>query len=433
MKKLTSALGSLLLLGTVATAGTTDTTSAVPLGDNWYVSADAIGSAGTITDTVGLISATLNMIKVSDNNYISLGFSVDSMFTEVTGLEIVYTSDKSVYVGISDTASTYGWASKSKLAAGTDVKKTLNIPTDFAFSWSGDDKPVPLNLSEVNGISFDATVAGDTKLTIKSLRIIGLKYDTSAPEFVLTDTVQVIQNDFFGFSANLSDSAAAVPGDSAFATETGTPVEVFLQSKDGTVLAGADLWGPDAFTLDGLVSIELTYTSDVDFDLTLPMVNLPETETTHIMSIPAASTETTKNFNVGAFVQAEGSTALTLATVPGFGFALPDTTLAGKITLTSAKLIYTGDVVSTIEPLQKSKNISVSSITNSKMQLTVPQSGLYTISLYAVNGRLLKSLTSQLTAGNNAIAFANLDQSGKMAIVKITGENQMITTKALIK
>ncbi len=360
---------------------------------------------------------------------------MDTTLYSVTQIEIIYTADQACNLGLSGMAvngadtNNYGYI--APLAKGTNVTKVLKLG-DFDYSWSdvGAAKDVPLTFSQVQGLAVEAgEFVGASNVTVTSLKLYGYVKPTTGTTDP-KDTVQLIGNadyDFYGYD----DKGTA--DDVATVKNSATSLEIDLSRPADNFYPGAGMSGPtDKFTMDKVVSIELTYSSDVDFEISLPMTTLGENDAAHSQILEKGSK--TVLLNVGQFEQAYGTqTALDLSKVEGFGLSLTDE-LKGKITITSAKLIYTGEVVAL--PSVKSvtgKALSVTGIVGNKLNLTVPVAGQYEIAIYSVNGQKLGSMSATLAAGAASLNLNDLNLGSRMAIVQVTGASVQSVQKVMIK
>jgi len=191
--KTSVSISSLKLAGFVggSTVDTTDTTSDTTKTDttttgtgfdvlgtsDWEISADTLktGSAGTATGTKPVeivLTKGTDVASLGDDGYAWVGAAMylDTTLEGVTEIEITYTSDKELALGLS--TDSYGYT--ATLASGTNVKKVLKI-SDFANSWG----TAALNLAEITGIALEATADSATNVSVSVLKLFGYKGATS--------------------------------------------------------------------------------------------------------------------------------------------------------------------------------------------------------------------------------------------------------------
>lgn len=94
---------------------------------------------------------------------------------------------------------------------------------------------------------------------------------------------------------------------------------------------------------------------------------------------------------------------------------------------------YGNSGAGTVDLLGTPAKISpMSAIANgNSLTLTVPESGLYTIRMYGVNGRILMERSMNLSKGTSAIGLENLGAG--IAILSISGANHTISTRIFTK
>jgi len=138
---------------------------------------------------------------------------------------------------------------------------------------------------------------------------------------------------------------------------------------------------------------------------------------------------------VGTFKQAWGDqTPLVVKNVEGFGLALPEGILKGKINITSAKLIYSGEVGTVPATKVAGLNaLTVNGVVGNKLNLSVPVAGQYEISLFSLNGQKLGSVRSQLSSGIVSVNLDGMNLASRMAIVQINGAKSQSVHKVMIK
>ena len=165
----------------------------------WEIGQDTIGSTGTFHyDSSISTSASLNLApndtvipgdeESIDWAYVSLNAYLDTTFDSVTAIEVTYSSDQIINLGLS--SDTYGYT--YELAPGQDVTIKVSI-SSFTFSWgsllSGEE---PLVMSDMSGVGLEATVEGTTNLSITSMKLYGFVPKSATP-ITLTPQVQVKQ------------------------------------------------------------------------------------------------------------------------------------------------------------------------------------------------------------------------------------------------
>jgi hypothetical protein len=401
---------------------------------NWYVVTDdyaSSGSEGTVNSETPVISALTkgvdnNIDDADENNdeyaYAQLSGEVLGNLDGVTHIEVIYSSDKAITIGLS--GSDYGYSS-AELAAGTDTTVQVAV-ADFSQSWGS----ASLNLADIKSVDFETTVEGTTNLTISSLKITGY----TAPVIDAADTIETIDNSDFGFYAYHDEETTDSDASSSLSTDGGKVTFTYDLGNVGTYAAAE--FDNDGFTLDTVVSFDLKYSSSVDMVF---YISMGEDWGSYQVVLPASASEASVSLNVGEFTKPDGSSVgdLDMSKVATYTLAPVDGgDKSGTITLSSAKLVYTGDVVVAIGQsgsVSTMPNIAITGLTKQSISLSVPTAGKYSVNIYSINGQLLRSSSANLNVGVNSINWNSLNMASKMVVVQISGDRVNMISKALIK
>ncbi len=263
MKKLTTAIASLLGCGSIASAAID--LDVFPFG-GWEIVQDEIGSTGKITDSTDTkITAELDFFKSTKDPYVSLSENLDSVFTGVTGIEITYSSDKPLLVSLGDTASTYGYSSKAVLAEGENKTVKLTIPDDFEFIWGpSETEETPLNLSEVMGFSLDAVTQGEkTTLSVTAVKLYNYTYDTTSESSILSNKNLVAPFQVSQISAKSMDLSVPVAGN--YSIEISTYSGRILKTVETKLNVGNNVIALDGLAISNqMVAIKISGNSQVE-------------------------------------------------------------------------------------------------------------------------------------------------------------------------
>ena len=144
----------------------------------WEIGKDTIGSDGTVTSAENSVTAVLTLDQndstivgpdtTIDWAWVSVSAYLDTTFDAVTHIEVTYTSDKAITIGLSN--SSYGY--EKELAGGTHTVKIA--VSEFTFAWGSlDGSEEPLVMSDMESVSFSSVEEGATAVEITSLKLYG--------------------------------------------------------------------------------------------------------------------------------------------------------------------------------------------------------------------------------------------------------------------
>jgi len=80
-----------------------------------------------------------------------------------------------------------------------------------------------------------------------------------------------------------------------------------------------------------------------------------------------------------------------------------------------------------------SSTLAITGIVGNQMNLSVPTTGRYEISLYSLNGQKLGAMSSTLAAGSASVNLDGMNLASRMVIVQIAGAKMQSVHKVMIK
>ncbi len=192
--------------------------------------------------------------------------------------------------------------------------------------------------------------------------------------------------------------------------------------------------------LEGVTSVKVTYTCNVPVLVILPMPSLSGDGLTHRAQIPAASSFSTETLATGDFKQPVWVTDLTdldLSKVLGVEFVpvFPAAT-GGEATLALNEVILLGFTTPIITDIDKtpSHGLSISSIAPDCITFTVPQNGYYTLSVYAVNGRMYAVSNKKLfLEGRNTVSWNSNGISTGLYVIELNSGKDRVVKKVVLR
>lgn len=138
------------------------------------------------------------------------------------------------------------------------------------------------------------------------------------------------------------------------------------------------------------------------------------------------------------FTQPDWATdvAFDLSETKGFNFAPDFEGKSGKIEL--RQIVITGwnkDHVPVTKNVVKSANqLNVNSFNETEMNLTVPETGYYSMKVFTLNGRKVSSITMKLNEGVNTIGWLDAQYFGtNVVLFQISGMGTMKTQKLILQ
>jgi uncharacterized repeat protein (TIGR02543 family) len=262
----------------------------------------------------------------------------------------------------------------------------------------------------------------------------------SSITFVMTTNKSVTANfasmspnlvSFISWEVNIDNLGSTVVIDTS-KKKTGTISAVATTVKNANYDSYSSLAGYLDTTLTGSTKISITYTSSKAFWFSLDQTGSDGFG----LEIPAATTAITVDISIsGATIDVKtpswsnNKATLNLALVDGFSFDpatdADDAAIAkitGTITISSIKINgYIGNAAThAFAPICfKKQPQGIVGIRAGQMKVDLAKAGNYHISLYAIDGRLVKNITCQLKAGINTIDFKNI-VNGEY-VIKISG------------
>jgi uncharacterized repeat protein (TIGR02543 family) len=236
---------------------------------------------------------------------------------------------------------------------------------------------------------------------------------------------------FISWEANIDNLGSTVAIDTS-KLKNGTVSAVATTVKNANYDSYSSLAGYLDTILTGATKISITYTSSKAFWFSLDQTGSDGFG----LEIPAATTATTVDISIsGATIDVKtpswsnNKATLNLALVDGFSFDpatdADDAAIAkitGTITISSIKINgYIGNAAThAFAPICfKKQPQGIVGIRAGQMKVDLAKAGNYHISLYAIDGRLVKNITCQLKAGINTIDFKNI-VNGEY-VIKISG------------
>jgi uncharacterized repeat protein (TIGR02543 family) len=190
--------------------------------------------------------------------------------------------------------------------------------------------------------------------------------------------------------------------------------------------------------LTGATKITITYTSTKDFWFSLDQalsdgfgIDLPAASTSSTMQIVIGGTGTV---DVKKPTWSTSTAVLNLSKIDGLSFD-PATdaddqataAISGSITISSITIDgYIGNLTPTIKTLAAQSRLprTVMGVRAGSLQLSLPKSGAYSVGIYGINGKLIRTISAQCTAG-----AMSMDLKGIVAgeyIVRIGGASSAI-------
>lgn len=405
----------------------------------------ALDSNGTDTIVTATGNLTLGVVKINDPDTVYPSSSFEAMLPDpsnmvgVTDIEVTYTATEDFKLNLPMTG--VDGAHEVLIAKGINITEKFAIGDFSQPSWVEAADKVDYDATKSNIISFilahdDDTVGATGKIDITSLKLYGYTAPKDTDTTPNTDTLELVGDNASWEAWYDTANSASVTVDSA----NNTINVVNLKQPDGSDYAafGTTWIKDDKFTFEGVKRVEITYTSTADLTLSAPMTSTADDGSAHKVDLPASSTDKKINIGIYDLRQPDGVTAdLNLSKIIGLELNLNGVT-EGSITVKSVRLIYVGDEgtpvsISGISHSVKSIKPAITAISSSRMNLSVPESGNYSVKIYSVNGQLIRQINSSLIAGVNSISMNNGSMASKMVIVQISGKGINFVTKAMIK
>lgn len=292
---------------------------------------------------------------------------------------------------------------------------------------------------------------GDHSVTIKALDQTYLPCTKTflisvTPEIDTLTTENLIGECLWGYDVGMYESSLDLTIDSTDGKPSVVSAEMTRPSVTRPNLVYAKLRAifEPVGGLANVTSIQITYKSDTSLTLKLPMkdyessiyeghkVELPETGDEYKSVVIR---DITKKFLQPYW---EPQRRLDLSKVRFLDFELEASdhiTSLGNVSIRQIKMLgYKGDV-STLGNSVKhfTKPIAINTLSSKKLNLAVAKKGSYTVSIYSYNGRLLRSVSKNLTAGVNTINMGENHLSAGAVLLKVDGNGESLVSKMVIK
>lgn len=207
-----------------------------------------------------------------------------------------------------------------------------------------------------------------------------------------------------------------------------------LHVKDGKF----DYENGSTISFSTVDKIILEYKTDGDFKLVLPMNGTGYDDYSKALTNTAgALTVDTIVLNTDNFKQEGWGTTVTFDKSKIFKFDIQTAYNNKTAYFELQTVVIPGIAPST--PITStgfnnlSKGIALRNITKKNMSVAVPANGNYNISIFSLNGKLLKSIDTRMTKGNNKVNWNGANLGTGMAIIKISGNNKRFSSRLLLK
>lgn len=396
-----SSYSDLVFIAPFAAGAITDSANQSFLNDMWSYIKDKTGS-----DEYALALNMLSMLLIS-GNWWSPG-------------EVEYIAPTNVNLSNNSV--------KENLPLGTFIGKlstdgngspfTYTITTGEAdFSISHDSLFTKREFSAAvdNALSVTVKVTDNQSATASSSFNITVK---EAGVYPILDMNWWIEHDSYGTTS--ADTGASLVGDSSVAVDFTLGRTNLSQGR----YVWASLITDDIDGLTNSESIIISYRSDNDFALALPMTTITDYDyyNTDIPSTNGSWQELKINLNTETFSQSDGGNLVDfdLATVTKLSFDSQFERADGLFEI-RAFSFDSSTMNSDMSSMMKSCGMHAV-ILNRKLLISNAHSGKYEISLHTLNGRSIYRETKSLKAGANSIDLSNVNIGKQMILIKMRGK-----------
>ncbi len=193
---------------------------------------------------------------------------------------------------------------------------------------------------------------------------------------------------------------------------------------------------------DNLKWIKVTYKCDKPVLVSLPQPPLSNEGTSYQLQIPTASSFQTVLLKIADFKQPSWvttTTPLNLPIIHDVMFApVVDEATGGTATLEINNVILYGYQEAT--PIGNNfsnaipSGLFINKVTHERINISIPKNGVYTLSIYSVDGKLIKTVGNQyLTGGSHSITWNSNVLGTKLYLITLQGNNVQAVKKVLIQ
>lgn len=204
----------------------------------------------------------------------------------------------------------------------------------------------------------------------------------------------------------------------------------------GSVTAYLD----SATDISMLKYIKITYKSDKPIYVSLPQSPLADSGTSYMYEIPASTSDTTvllevAKFNQPDWIESYQKADLDLNVVKAISFEMTADGSGQTVEIIEV-ILYGYDLPVAIlsEKSSIGKDLAIRGIDKSNINISIPISGDYSLEIYSLDGKLIKSLNkSVLNQGIHKISWNGLNLASKLYFVTLEGMGMKTARKFILK
>lgn len=329
-----------------------------------------------------------------------------------------------------------------------EIKWSDNVDEKATITLIKDGEKVKELAKDVDGGSYswsvnDVDAADGYKIVVKCGDIA----DTSDATFLIKES---------SWSKNLVSATQWAKGcDDYEEEENKSSVTMEVQSREPMVTASFKIGKMDAAkeiypwanisaylasNFEGVTAVKVYYKADKAINLTLDQEELMEAGTSYYVELPSTGGDWKEVITeVSSFKQpswVKDKSDLDLKKVKAISFSPVGYGIDANLEIKNARLAdYKGDYVSTIfshSLMASNAPIAIAGFSNGKLSLNLAERGEYKLSIFSVNGRVLRSENLSMTKGLNAIELSS-NYSSQVVLLSVEGMGTHLMQKLFIK
>lgn len=188
----------------------------------------------------------------------------------------------------------------------------------------------------------------------------------------------------------------------------------------------------------GVTGVELNYKADKAFFVALEQKGLSEKGESYHKKVTASSSWKEVAFDVNSFEQPEwvqNPTDLDLTKVISLSFSPEEKGVKTHLELHYVYCPMLGEATA-IHPVTtklKSEILSLGMITPDIMNITVPRSGVYTLTAYTINGRLIHTSTNTFSTGKQCVRWDGTACGSQLLVITLKSKDVKFISKAVVQ
>jgi len=189
---------------------------------------------------------------------------------------------------------------------------------------------------------------------------------------------------------------------------------------------------------EGVTGVELNYKADKAFFVALEQKGLSEKGESYHKKVAASSSWKEVAFDVNSFEQPEwvqNPTDLDLTKVISLSFS-PE--VKGAKTHLDLHYVYCpmlgeATAIHPVTSKSETERFSLDEVTLDKMNITVSRGGVYTLTAYTINGRLIHTSTNTFSTGKQCVRWDGRTYGSQLLVITLKSKDVKFISKAVVQ